>query len=256
MVRFSTRVWVVLACAVAIFWTGVASAEETVSFTATVDGRDIATATSTNPIPLGDRRKVVIHVEVTNGGLSEVVVPTIRLDGRVIGITFVAYETAVGLVVPPGETEDRTYELDLIGIEEQATGLIPSGLSLLDPDRRILASRSFTVDVRGSLLSVYGVFGIASIALAAYGFGSGLLALARGRLAASRWTRAVRFAIPGFSLGLTLTFAASALRIFAPRAPVWMPTITVCFVGAFLLGYLTPAPAEEEEMEEALTESQ
>jgi len=56
----------------------------------------------------------------------------------------------------------------------------------------------------------------------------------------------VRFLIPGFGVGLVLTFTLSAFRIFAPGPGHWLPLVIVPTVAGLVLGFLTPAPNEEE----------
>jgi hypothetical protein len=234
-----------LAAAVTVTLTVVPSsaiADGAVSVRATIDGRDLQQANSSSPLVLDPARQVVVHVELANGSAAPLDAPLVRIRGHVVGLTFLAYETEVDLVVPPGTTGQVTYPLRLIGLTGQATGLIPTNLEILDNHREVIAAVDFTSDVKGSLRSLYGYFGLAMILATGLFLLGSLLALARGRLPLSRWRRGIRFAVAGITLGLALTFGVSALRIFVPAATVWGPLIGVSVAALFLLGYVTPAP--------------
>jgi hypothetical protein len=228
-----------------------AVATTSVTLDARVDGRPVREATETRPIRLDPDRPAVLSVEVVNPGSSVVTVRTVRLEGVVMGLTFFAYDTAVGMVVPAGGRSERRFELDLAGLGGQAIGLIPGSVTLLDADRDEVASEPVVVDVRGSLLSVYGAFGLAVAFLTVLSFLGALVGLARHRLPPNRWRRALRFLTPGIGLGLVLNFTLSATRVYVPRLGRWTGIVAACAVVLFVVGYLTPSPEEEGE-EEAL----
>lgn len=174
------------------------------------------------------------------------VVRAARLEGRTLGLTFFAYETTVQMKVPARGSDERTYELDLIGIRGQATGLFPARLVLLDERRHEVAVRRLTVDVRGSLRSVYGAFGLAVAGLALLLFVRVLLGLARHTLPSNRFWRALRFAVPGAGFGLTAVFTLSALRLYVPSGVRWAPLVAGGSVLLFAVGFLTPTPDADE----------
>jgi len=213
---------------------------------ASIDGRSLSSSSSAHPIRLHPDRPTILELTVTNDGDGPEIVQTVRLEGRVIGLTFYAYDTAVGLSVAPGTTEERRYSLDLSGLKGQATGLIPSHLKLLDQARHELASQSTLVDVRGSWHSVYGWFGFGIAVITGVLLLSALLALARHRLSPNRFARGLQFLAPGVGLGLTLVFGLSVARVFAPRAGTWVTILLICAAAFFLGGFLTPAPEEGE----------
>ena len=70
--------------------------------------------------------------------------------------------------------------------------------------------------------------------------------MARHTLPQNRWLRGVRFLIPGFGVGLVLTFTLSVFNIFTPGTGRWLPLLILTSATGFALGYLTPAPVEEE----------
>jgi hypothetical protein len=70
--------------------------------------------------------------------------------------------------------------------------------------------------------------------------------MARHTLPQNRWLRATRFLIPGFGIGLILTFTLSALDVFTAGPGHWLPLLIVCSAAGLAVGYLTPAPQEED----------
>lgn len=219
--------------------------DEAVELEAEISGQDLARADANRPAELTPDAPVEVHMVVTNSGSEPVVVRSIRLEGSVLGLTFFNFETVVGLELAPGATEERTYPLELVGLEGQATGLIPSELQLLDQDRSVLASQGFTADVRGSVRSVYAVFGLAVALFTALTLAACCVSLARHRLSKNRFRRGLQFMVPGLGLGLTATFTLSALRLVAPGAGLWLPLTLGCGAALFVVGYLTPAPDDD-----------
>lgn len=219
-----------------------------ISLDASIDGRSIANATDGSPIELDPSRSVELTVRVRNDDVAPAEIRYVRLEGRVIGLTFFSYTTQVGFAVEAGASDDRTYELDLVGLEGQATGKIPASIQVLDADREVIASERFVADVQGSLRSVYGVFGLLLLALTAVFLVRALLDLARGRLPSNRWARAARFAVPGVGIGLVIVFTLSAFHVVAPSGARWWILIAVCGAVFFFLGYVTPSTDTEDEI--------
>ena len=228
---------------------GVARSESTLAaadWQATIDGHDVSTANSSSPIPLTAGRDARVLLSVTNPGSDAVTIRTLRLEGRVLGMSFFAFSTRIDLDVAAGATEQRTIQLDLSDLGDQAVGLIPGQLSLLGADRTVISQRSLATDVRGSLHSAYGIFGLAVALVTLVLILSLAVEIARHQLPLNRWRRAVRFLAPGVGIGLTATFTLSATRILIPSATVWVPLVLGCGVVAFLIGYLTPTPDHED----------
>lgn len=221
--------------------------DTSVDLQAEISGQDLSRANSNRPAELTPDEPVDVHLVVTNSGSEPVVVRSVRLEGSVLGLTFFNFETVVGLEVAPGAVEERTYPLDLVGLEGQATGLIPAELQLLDQDRSVLASEGFVADVRGSFRSVYALFGLAVAAFTALTLAACCVALARHRLSPNRFRRGLQFMVPGLGLGLTATFTLSALRVVAPGAGLWLPLTLGCGAALFAVGYLSPGPDDEDD---------
>lgn len=229
------------------------AATEGVRVAATIDDAPVGRSTESRPIRLSPRRQATLSVEVTNDSAEPLDVRIVRLEGKVVGLTFFAYDTAVGLRVGPGQSGSRRFLLDMGGLDGQATGLIPGAVKLLDADRKVVAEQAGVVDVRGSLRSVYGVFGLGVAFLTGLSFLGALVGLARHRLPPNRWRRALRFLTPGLGLGLLLNFTLSATRVFVPTPGRWLTIVVVSAAVLFGLGYLTPAPdAGEDEDDEEL----
>jgi hypothetical protein len=216
----------------------------------TVAGHSLKDAGANSPIALRPTDSAVVHVEVTNTGSSSVEVRAVRLDARVLGLAFFSYTTRVDLTLAPGATGTRTFALDLGDLDGQATGLLPAGLSLLGPDRSVLLRDTGTVDVKGKLTSVYGVFGLAVAAITALLLLTLCVRLIRRRLPDSRWSRALRFAVPGVGMGLTVTFTLGVVRVVVPSLGVSLGLLAGGLVVGFVLGYLTPSPSDEADRDE------
>ena len=189
-------------------------------------------------------RPTSIELEVRNDGDETIQIRTVRLSGTALGLTFFAYDTSVALSVPPHETAAQSFSLDLSDLSNQVTGLLPARIAILDADRAVLAESKGTADVQGSLVSVYGLFGIAVLLMTALSWGAALFALARQRLPANRWRRALRFLPGGVGAGLTAVITLSVLRLVAPSPIAEIPLVLAAAGVSFALGYLTPNPDE------------
>ncbi len=195
-----------------------------------------------DPLVLRPDRELAVAVEVTNTGDSPLEVRSVRLEGRVLGLTFIDYDTRVDAVGAPGETVDRSFDLDLGRLNEQAVGLLPVELSILDDEREAVAAVPFVVDARGDLTSAYGLFGLLVAVATALLLAGALLHLARGTLPEHRWYRAVRFAVPGAGVGLTVTVTLSVLGVLSPDPGSAVTIVVGCALAGLLLGFLTPHP--------------
>jgi hypothetical protein len=216
-----------------------------VAIAVSVHGRAASDFNSNDPLRLEPDEKIVFDVEITNEGSAPATVRSLVLRGEVLNLTFFSYETRIDAEVEPDDTEERSVPIELTGLDGQATGLIPASLQFLGPDRDVVASEEFPVDVQGSLWSVYGVFGLLVAAITVLLLLGVLYRLATRRLPANRWSRAVRFGVPGLALGLTLTLTLSALGVLAPHPVNSLTIVLVSGAILFVVGYLTPAPEEE-----------
>jgi hypothetical protein len=177
----------------------------------------------------------------------------VRLTGVVTGLTFFSYQTSVNLTVAQGETTHLRYTLDLTGLDGQATGLIPARVSVVDDGHHVVGSQGFVSDVRGSLVSVYGLFGLALLGITFLAIAGVLWAVATHRMPRNRWRRGVRLLTVGLGLGLVMVFTLSAVRVWVPTAGKWVVTVLGFAAVFFVIGYLTPTPSgdDEEELDES-----
>ena len=249
----ATSVVLALVAAVALAPPALAVQSQEVTFSAEVNDRDVSQVDANQPLVLSPLRGADVSVLVRNDGSEELRVDSVRLESRVLGLAFVTYTTRVDMVVAPGQEQERQFEIDTGDLAAQATGLLPGTLSLWGSGE-LVAQEDLAVDVRGSLTSLYGVFGLAVAATTVLLLVAGLYRLATHQLSGNRWLRATRFAVPAAGLGLTLTFTLSALGLLMPS-----PTASLGFVAAgtavgLLLGYLTPDPrvSDRSDDDEAL----
>lgn len=229
-----------------------------VQMAATINGQDVATASGDHPVQLDPNHDAQVAISLTNNTASSVDVGATDLTGHVLGLTFFDYHTSVALTVAPGQTQTLAYTLDLSGLDGQATGLINGALRVQANGGTVVADLPTVVDVRGSLLSVYGLFGLAIAILTALAIVDTALAMARHRLPVNRWRRGMRFLTPGIGIGMVLVFTLSALRVWVPTADTWLLVAGGFAIGFFVLGYVTPTPVtaeddEDQELEDAET---
>ncbi len=230
---------------------GPAAASDTgLVVSASLNGHSLTDSGSNDPIALHADAATLVSVTMTNKGSSPVDVAAVGLNSRVLGMPFLSYTTLVNVTVAPGATETRSFVLNAIGLDGQATGLLPASVSLLTLRGKVLASTDGALDVKGNLWSVYGVFGLAVGAITALLLVTLVFRLVRRTLPESRWARAIRFAAPGLGFGLTLTFTLSVLRVLVPSSgPAFAMLVGGLLIG-FGLGYLTPNPADEADRDE------
>jgi hypothetical protein len=223
-----------------------AAAASQVFFATVVNGQPAATSSDAHPAQLYPHRPTQVAVAVTNRGGATVRVSTIRFTGEVLGLPLFSFDTAVNLAVAPRSTRDLTFPVSMSGIGSQATGLVPATLVALTANGTVIASQSIVTNVHGSIWTIYGLFALAVLILTITSLVLGLLALARHTLPQNRWLRGVRFLVPGFGVGLILIFTLAVLGIFTPAPTHWLPLMIVTSAIGFALGYLTPAPNEED----------
>jgi hypothetical protein len=223
-----------------------AAAEGVVSFGVVVNGQSASTSSDAHPAQLYPARPAEFRIMVTNRQSSTLHIASVRFEGEVLNLPLFSYNSAVDLVVPPASSRSLTFPVSMNGVGSQATGLIIATVTLLGQRGAAVASQSVVTNVHGSLKSLYGLFGLAVLVLTLSSLVLGLLAMARHRLPQNRWLRAVRFLVPGFGVGLVLTFTLAAFGIFAPGPGHWLSVIIVSCAAGLALGYLTPAPNEEE----------
>lgn len=213
------------------------------AISAKVDGRDVSTSTLGEPLRLVPDQWVEVELTVVNNGDRPVHVARLDLTGRVLELVFFNYMAPFDLTVAPGATQTVQYRFRLIGLAGQATGLMRGDVAVTDDDGHRVASLPMISDVRGSLISVYGLFGLALLLLTVLASIDAALALKRNRLSSNRVLRGLRLLTPGVGVGLVLLFTATVLRIWVPRTSVWLIVAAGVALAFFAAGYLTVRPA-------------
>jgi hypothetical protein len=159
-------------------------------------------------------------------------------------MAFFSYAARLDVVLPPDSQTQRRFDLDIGDLTSQAVGLIPAQVVLIDKDKNVISRQSLVVDVQGSTLSVYGVFGLIIAGITVVLIVSLLVSIWRRTLPRNRWSRALRFLPAGVGLGLVLTFTLSATGQLAPSARWWLPMVLIFGGAAFLIGYFLPLGAQ------------
>jgi hypothetical protein len=217
-----------------------------VTFTAAVNGQPAFQSSDAHPVQLYPAKPAAVRITVVNRNSSALRVATVRFEGQVLSLPLFSYDTGVNLVVPADRTKSLTFPLVLTGVGSQATGLVVASITLLQSSGAPIASQTLVTNVHGSLDSIYGLFGLVVLVLSVASLATALLAMARHTLPQNRWLRGLRFLVPGFGIGLILTFTLSAFHVFTPGPGHWLPLLIVPSGTGLALGFLTPAPDEEE----------
>jgi hypothetical protein len=225
-----------------------------VEMSATVNGQDISTATTDDPVRLDPGSVADVSIRLTNHTERQIHLRRVVLGGDVLGLTFFSYGSTVDVTVAPGATEVISYRLDLADLGKQATGLINGGVTVKDQANEQVAQMRTVVDIRGSLLSVYGLFGIALVVLTLLALLDAALAITHHRLEANRFQRGVRLMIPGIGIGLVIAFSASVARIWVPSVAVWPMVAGATAAAFFAIGYFAPTPQSDDEDDECVDE--
>ncbi|MGW6377542.1 hypothetical protein ACWFRB_15910 [Rhodococcus sp. NPDC055112] len=228
----------------------VAQTESAVGVAASVNGQDVSFVDQDHPVHLDPTGAAEVEIVLVNNSAEAVSVSAVDLSGHVLGLSFFDYHSSMAATVAPGETQTIAYSVDLSGLDGQATGLINGSLTLLDGNGQVIVDIPIVTDVRGSLMSVYGLFGLALAVLTVLALLDTVLAIARNRMPQNRWRRGLRFLTPGIGIGLVLVFTLSALRVWVPTTERWLVVAAAFAVGFFFLGYLTPTPLDEDELGE------
>ncbi|WP_245746548.1 hypothetical protein [Nocardia altamirensis] len=241
-------VWPVLLLLVLLWTAAQAGARpDGVDMAANIDGRDVANTSGQQPMRLEPGSTVQIAIELTNNTGAPLQIRQVELAGHVLGLSFFSYSTAVELTIAPGKSESLRYRLELRGLAGQATGLIGGELAVYGASGAAVAAIPMVTDVRGSLWSVYGLFGIALFVLTALAIADAAVAVARHRLSANRWQRGLRMLAPGLGIGLVFAFTASVARWWVPDTGLWLAFAGVAAAVSFLLGYASPTPEPDED---------
>lgn len=227
------------------------SDESVLEIDATIDGITLDDADATNPLPLSIDESE-LNLSMVNTSDTPQAVRYLRLEGEMLGLTFLTYTTRLAVELAPGETRQVTVPLDFFDIDSQAHGYLRAKLALYAPglDRQVLATDDFAVDVRGSVTSTMALFAFLLFAATAASIALNVLGLARGTLPTNRFRRALRFAVSGLGVGMLFTVAFSVLRIFPLPSVAWWPLVIIPTAIGFAIGYSAPDSGDDIDEEE------
>ncbi len=231
-----------------------AASDGAVRLQAKVDGRAVRGVGSNNAIKVGDRPQADLRLTVTNGTKATLKLQQVRLEGTALGVTFLSYDAVVPISIEAGERKTLEVTLPIRDIKNQTIGLVPSSIGLYDTDGDRVAAQSFTLDVDGTLSSIFGVLGLVIGLFTGSTMLFNLWLVLRRRLPPNRISRGLRFAIPGAGLGLMICVTLAGFRVVAPYPSTWPPLVLVPTVLAFVLGFLSPGALtlEEDEIDVAM----
>ncbi|WP_375497927.1 hypothetical protein [uncultured Jatrophihabitans sp.] len=250
---FAIRLWAAALVAGALLTLPVTAAQaaSSVSFSATLNGRSTSSLSTNDPLVLRRGSPLTVALTVRNSSTRAVTIAAARVQGRVMGLSFFSFDTQLNLVIAPNSSRSTKFQVGLTGLADQADGLLPTEVALLDRNSDEIVSKDITVDVKGKLTSIYGIFGLAIAAITLLWLVSLLYRVSRRALPANRWQRGVQFSAAGFGVGLALTFSVSALRLLTPSAAVWAPFVLGAGAIGLAVGYITPGPRLVDPDEEA-----
>ena len=241
--------------AVTLLTTGVASAGEndSIQIESTVNERPVKGATSNDPVRLLPDEPTTIGVTVNNEGSEDLRVERVRMSGTSLGLTLITYDIPVPLEVPAGESRQVDIPLVLFDLDRQATGLLPGTVAIYDDSGTVVATESFTLDVRGSATSVMGLFGIAVLLATVLSLVVIFKHIITRTLPPNRFRRALRFGMTGVGIGLTFVISLAVLRVAAPGGAIWGPFALIPGIIGLVLGFISPGvlKIEDDEVDEA-----
>ncbi|MGH9076792.1 MAG: hypothetical protein ACRDY0_04965 [Acidimicrobiales bacterium] len=221
-----------------------------VSLDTVISGSAVSGSSSVHPTPLEPGRPAAVDVTVSNATDQAVDIRSVAITGEVVGLSFFSYDTSVDLNVPAGATSHLDFALDLSALSGQATGLIPGSVKVVDSGGHVVATQALVADVHGSIVSVYGLFGLAVLVLTAMALAEVILAVRRNRMPRNRWRRGTLAMMPGLGIALVLVFTSSVLGLWVPSAGTWLPIVVILAGVFFAAGYLAPAPPAGEDDDE------
>lgn len=222
-----------------------AGAVDPLEVRAEIDGRDVSTADSAEPIRIEPRAEIPLELTITNTGDLVEQIRFVRLEGQALGLTFLTYDLGVRASIEPGEELVVDAVLDFFDLDDQATGYLGTALRVYDDERRLLGEQSFVIDVRGKTTSTLGLFAVVVLAIAVFSVTVLVLNTLRRRLPSNRFVRGLQFAIAGAAIGVTLALGVSILRIAFAEIEAWVPLVFLPTIIAFAIGYIAPGPLSQ-----------
>lgn len=241
---FSTIMWLIVA-ALGLIGCGTGPDGEDLSFEATLAGRPVADSSPTDPIELHHEEITELSLLITNTSDRPVTVAHVRLEGELLDLIFLTYDTGIDETIEPAEQRIIRFPIDFFDLEGQAHGLLRARVRLFDAERTPLGAQDLFVDGRGSPFATTSVFTLALFGIAALSFVWNMHRLATRQLPADPLARGLRFVHTGLVSGLAISAAFSTLRIWPLPTYTWLLIVLVCAFGGFVAGYLSPGVDDE-----------
>lgn len=213
---------------------------DVLEFDGTLAGQPVGESSPTNPIELHHQQITELSLTMTNVGLEPVTVAHVRLEGELLDLIFLTYDTGVSETLNAGDQRTISFPIDFFDLEGQAHGLLQGRIELFDADRTSLGGRDLVIDGRGSPFATTSVFNLVLLGAAAIGLGWNLYRLSERKLPANEFVRGLRFVPGGVAAGMALSVACSTLRIWPLPTMVWLLITIVAGMGSFALGYFSP----------------
>lgn len=212
-----------------------------VRFEALAGNMPIDESSPGNPVRLQEGEPLELTLLVTNVTSVPVVIRSIELEGRILGLTFLTSRTGIDETVFPGEEQLIRFPVDLYGLDGQADGLLRGRIVLRGADDRALASNPVVLDGRGGVLSVTSLFTLVLFVVGLIGLAATFLRFLREGLPDERRLRGAQFVPTGIAFGLALSAAGSTARIWPLPATLWLLITALMAAAAYIIGvYLPP----------------
>lgn len=205
-------------------------------------GQPLATASSASPVVLDHGQLAELSLTMVNTSSVPVTVAHVRLEGELLDLIFLTYDTGIHETIPPGGERTVAFPIDFFDLGGQVHGLLRSQIRLYDADRNPLGGQHLVIDGRGSPWATTSTFNLVLVGVAAVSLGWNLWRMAHRRLPVNRFSRGLRFLHSGVTTGLALAAAASTLRIVPLTTTGWVLLTVIVGAVAFALGYLSPGP--------------
>ena len=208
--------------------------------------RKLTSATAESPVELRPAQVTTLELSLINVGAEPVTVGHVRLEGELLDLIFLTYDTGVHTTIAPGQEKLVRFDIDFFDLNGQAHGLLRGKVSLYGDDRAPLGAVPVVLDGRGGPWATMVTFNLVLLAVAAASFGWNLYRLSQRRLPAHRFARGLRFLHSGAAAGLSVSAASSTLRIWPLETTGWVSITVVSALFAFAMGYLGPGSDDTE----------
>lgn len=219
-----------------------------VTFDAVFGERSLDDVDGADPLKVDSADIIDLELTVTNDSDETIEVGQIRIESKLLSFTFLTQALRTQIVVAPGDSESVMLPVDFVGVEGQASGYFRAEMRLLDDENSTLASRDFTLDIRGDVFAAANTVFYLLIVFAAVVVLRNVMAIVRRRLEVNRLVRAARLGIVGLQVGVVLAIASSLFRFRAMSGAQWIPLVIIASLIGFGIGYfLTLAPKDVDD---------